>query len=107
MDQYYPPGPGTPLPGQRSGNGFAIASMVLGILSVILFCYPMIAVPSAILAIIFGMVGRRRSQWGASGGGMATVGLLCGLFNISVFLLGFGLFCAGVTLFGVSTMFAP
>jgi len=63
-------------------NGFAVASLVLGTLSVlgVWCCCGMGLIPS-VLAIIFGHIGRgqiRRTPGAYEGGGMALAGLICG-----------------------------
>jgi len=68
-------------------KGLSIASMVLGIISVVLFCFWYLALPCAILAIIFGVLGRKQG-----GKGMATAGLVLGIIAIAIALLAvFGL----------------
>lgn len=74
-------------PVRPPGNGLAVASLVLGIVAVVLFCIWYIALPSAILAIIFGVVGRGRARLGATGGGMATAGLILGCVAIGIVIL--------------------
>jgi hypothetical protein len=61
----------------------AIASMVLGIISLpLMFGYCMGA-PCAILAIIFGHTARARARRGLGGGeGMALAGLICGYVGL-------------------------
>ncbi len=59
------------------GKGFAIASLVLGIVS--FFCFAIIAGP---LAIIFGAIARNKGQ-----GGMATAGLICGIIGLVVYIV--------------------
>jgi hypothetical protein len=76
----------------RKTNGLAIASMVLGILGLILFVFFMI-VP--ILALIFGLVAMSQisnSGGTQSGNGMALTGTILGVVGIVLFLL---LFAAG------------
>lgn len=63
-------------------KGFSIASMVLGILSVVILCYWPIAIICSILAIIFGVIGRKKA-----GKGMATAGLVLGIVSICLFVL--------------------
>ena len=70
----YPAGP-------RPGKGFAVAGMVLGIVSLVVFCFPYLSIPCAILGIIFGAVGRGRAAQ-AGGGGMAMAGIVCGVITI-------------------------
>jgi len=78
----------------------AIAALILGIVSLGLFCIWYVALPCAILAIIFGIIGRNRAKAGASGGGMATAGLVCGVIAVGVAILMIGLVCAGISMFG-------
>jgi hypothetical protein len=67
---------------QRESTGMAIASLVLGIVSVCIFCFWYVSVPCAILAIIFGAV-----QSSREGKGMATAGIVLGIVSISLLLL--------------------
>jgi hypothetical protein len=82
-------------PARPPGNGMAVASLVLGIVSIVLFCIWYIGLPSAILAIVFGVVGRGRAKIGAGGGGMATAGLILGCVSIGIIVL----FVAGALAF--------
>jgi hypothetical protein len=71
---------GTPLPyGTPSGrarNGFGVASLVLGISS--LLCLFAFVVPP-VLAVVFGFVGRARAKRGeATNGGLALAGIITG-----------------------------
>lgn len=63
-------------------KGLSIASMVLGIISVALFCIWYLSIPCAILAIIFGVIGRKKG-----GKGMAKAGLILGIVAIALVLL--------------------
>ncbi len=56
-------------------NGSAIASLILGITSVVV---PFLGFLAAPFAIIFGIAGRRRAREGARQGGLATAGLTLG-----------------------------
>jgi hypothetical protein len=75
-----PPLYGAPLPygvpGAGRRNGLGIASLVLGIASV--FCLFGLVVP-AVLAIVFGLIGRGRAKrQEATNGGMALWGVITG-----------------------------
>ena len=77
---YYPPAV-TP---RQPGDGMAVASLVLGIISVVLCCVWFFSLPCAIIGLILGIVAKARGT-----GGMAVAGLIlsvCGL-GLSVFLL--------------------
>ncbi|MFJ5710920.1 DUF4190 domain-containing protein [Streptomyces sp. NPDC093105] len=80
----YPPAhpmPYGPVPGQN--NGMGTAGMVLGIIGTCLFWF--YGVPSivlGILALIFGILGRKRANRGeASNGGAATAGIVLGVIS--------------------------
>ncbi len=78
----YPPNSGYSL-GPLRGNGPAIASLVLGILG----CVPVL---TGMLAIVFGIVGIRKTRDPAVGGkGLAIAGLILGILSI-VGWVGFG-----------------
>lgn len=72
-------------PVKAENKGFNVTSMVLGIVSAVLFCVYWISIPCAILAIIFSVVG-----WKRSGHGMGIAGLIIGIVVISLWVLFFG-----------------
>lgn len=63
-------------------EGFSIASMVLGIISLVFFCLWFISIPCGILAIIFGA----KSLNGPKKG-MATAGLVTGIVALSILVI--------------------
>ncbi|KOV25466.1 DUF4190 domain-containing protein [Streptomyces caelestis] len=66
-------------PGTRRGNGPAIAALVLGILSVVLFWTVVGGVVLGILALVLGIVGARTARGGrAPHGTMSIVGAVLG-----------------------------
>jgi hypothetical protein len=67
---------------QPEGTGMAVASLVLGILSVVLFCVWYLGVPMAILAIIFGTLNKSKD-----GKSMATAGIVLGIVSLALFLV--------------------
>ena len=70
---------------ERPGTGLAVASMVLGIVSLFTRCIPPLAILLGVLAVVFGLVGSKQHK------GMAITGLICGslhfIFWIGVFLV--------------------
>lgn len=70
---------------QEPKSGFAIASLVLGILALILFC-SFINIPLAILSIVFGAIalGRRTRK------GMAIAGLVTSIISIVLLIVLWG-----------------
>jgi hypothetical protein len=67
---------------RREGNGMAVASMVLGILAVVLFFTSLIDIVIALLAIIFAIIGLKRAKRVGAGKGMAIVGLATGIVGM-------------------------
>lgn len=64
-----------------NGKGLAIASMVLGIVGLIVF-----GLPCGILAIIFSIVSKKKAK-----SGMATAGLVLGIIDIAGWALAMAL----------------
>ena len=81
---------------EKDRKGFAIAAMVLGLVSIVLFCLWFVSIPCGILAIIFGIL-----SFSSSKKAMAITGFITGgigifiSFIIFVFLFSFG-FIAGI-----------
>ena len=74
-------------PPQPQGNGIAVAGMVLGILTVVLFFTSLIAVILGILAIIFSIIGIRKAARVGKGKGMAIAGLVTGIIGTVLAIL--------------------
>ena len=77
-----PPSYGYPQPPPRQSNGLAIASLVCGIIGLLVF-----GIILGPLAIIFGSVGISRASRGASGKGMAIAGLILGVIATVVAII--------------------
>jgi len=67
----------------------AIASLVLGICSLVLFWIPWLGFLLGILAIIFGGVSTSqiRKDPGLGGRGMAVAGLVCGIIGVAIWVI--------------------
>lgn len=81
----YPSGPGYGWGGmpQPPRDGMGIASLVLGIVSVVIFCLWPVALVTGALAVIFGAISRSRASKGlASNPGQALAGLICGAVGV-------------------------
>ena len=63
-----------------SRNGFAIAGLVLGIISILSSWYPFCGLPLPILGIVMSALGRRSSSYRT----MATVGLILSIIAIVI-----------------------
>ncbi|WP_418959405.1 DUF4190 domain-containing protein [Streptomyces tritici] len=70
--------------GQQPQNGMGTASMVLGILALCLFCfYGLPSIVLGALALIFGILGRKRVQRGeANNAGQALAGIIMGSIGV-------------------------
>jgi hypothetical protein len=77
-------------------NGLAVASLVLGITSIVFSWWGLFTLLQVVLAIVFGCVGLSRANQGAGGRGPAIAGLICGCvgamiyFVIGILSLGIG-----------------
>lgn len=70
---------------QPSGDyGLSIASMVLGVISIVLYCLPGVCFLCGIISIVFGGISVAGKK---PGKGMAVAGLVCGIVGISFFIL--------------------
>lgn len=76
-----------PPPVKKDGNGFAIASLVLGILSIPLLCCCALSIISAVLSIVFAFVARSKAGKMPT---MAKVGMILAIIVIvfAVFFIG-------------------
>ena len=76
---------------KKDKKGFAIASMVLGIVALVLFCVWYLSIPCGILAIIFGILSLK-----STGKGMAIAGLITGGIGLAIaFIIFMALFTFG------------
>jgi hypothetical protein len=103
------PDPAYPVPGypapygtqgwQQPANGMGVAAMVLGILSVCLFClYGVVAIVLGVLALIFGILGKKRAERGeATNRGQAKAGIILGSIGIAIGIIVIGLIAWGIT----------
>lgn len=58
-------------------KGFNVTALVLGIISIICFCWWYVAIPSGIIAIIFSIAGKNDA-----GRGMGVAGLVLGIIGL-------------------------
>ncbi|GGY50705.1 DUF4190 domain-containing protein [Streptomyces djakartensis] len=80
-------------------NGMGIAAMVLGIVSCTLFClYGVVSLVTGILAVVFGIKGRKRADAGvATNHGQAQAGLIMGIIGIILGIAVIVLIAVGIT----------
>jgi hypothetical protein len=81
-----PPMPIVPPQAPRS-NGIAVASLVCGILAVLLFFTIVFPIILGILAVIFGAIGIGNANKGAGSKGLAVAGLVCGVVGIAAMIV--------------------
>ena len=77
--------------GPASGNGPATAALVLGLVAVVIAWIPVIVVAGvvlAVLAIVFGVRGLRRSRATGTGKGRALTGLVTGALGLVLSVVG-------------------
>lgn len=75
----------------KNKKGICVAALVLGIVSLVLFCAWYIALPCGILAIIFGVQGMKTVNRGMAIGGLVTgaIGLLISMIIVvCIFIFG-------------------
>lgn len=78
-------------------KGLSVAAMILGIISLVFFCVWYLSIPCAIIAIVLGVLGRKKG-----GKGMATAGIVLGI--IAIILVVLILVLAGIGIGVLSTM---
>jgi hypothetical protein len=69
--------------GSGGGSGFSITALVCGIVGIVT-AWIFVGGVLGIIAIVFGILGRKRADADPSGGrrGMATAGLICGIIAV-------------------------
>jgi len=83
----------------QPSNRVATASMILGIVAICIGWMPFVValgLLAAVLALVFGIVGRRQAAAGATGAGFARTGLITGAIGLLV--------CVGGVVFSVSLL---
>ncbi len=84
--------------GQTGSNGMAVASLILGITSIVFCWWGLFTLAQVVLAIVFGVKGMRRADAGAGGKGLAQAGFICGCVGGGLYLVA-GIFTLGVGFF--------
>ena len=69
---------------QKRKNGFSIASLVLGILSLACCCFNYMPLVLGILGVVFAVVDKKTNN---TMNGMATAGMICGIVSIALSVL--------------------
>lgn len=79
------------------GKGLGIASMVLGIISLALFCLWYLTIPCAIVGIVLGGVAYSKAKQMSMSNGMAVAGIVCACIALGLALLFILLIVIGIT----------
>lgn len=85
--QLMAPTPGYYPQPQVPGKGMGIASMVLGIISLVLFCIWYLAIPCAIIGVALGGAGASKAKEVGAKNGMATAGITCSCIALGIAIL--------------------
>ena len=67
----------------QQGKGMAIASMVLGIISIPAICFWIVGLPCAIVGLILGILYNKKNEHSP----MATAGIVCSIITIALLVL--------------------
>ncbi len=85
--------------GESGGNGMAIASMVLGIVAIVLMCCnTYIGMACAVVGLILGILHVRKN----GKNGMAIAGIVCSAVAIAIAVIAIILVAVGVSMLGAS-----
>src|SRR6266540_4904403 len=81
-----PPGqPWVPQPPVQQGQpGFAVVSLVTGIVGVLTSVCWCLGLPLCVASIVFGVLGRNQAQERGYSTGMATAGLVLGIIGVAI-----------------------
>ena len=69
------------------GKGLGIASMVLGIVSLVMFCAWYLAIPCALVGCILGAVALNKAKQAGMKNGMGVAGLTCSLIALAILII--------------------
>lgn len=96
---YVEPGPyAVPVAAPAPSNTLSLISMIVGIVSAVASCLCFVSIPTGVVAVILGFVGRNqinRSGGTQRGSGMALAGILTGAFGTAIGVLFIILWLAG------------
>ena len=71
---------------QPTGGGFAVASLVLGIIGLLAWCIPIIGLPINVVGLVLGIKGRESvsSSMAKAGVTMCIIGLVLTIINAAI-----------------------
>lgn len=83
--------------GQQYGNGMGVASMVLGIIGIVIFCIWYLSLPCAIVGLILGIVSKNK----VGKNNISNAGIICSIVALGLVALLFLLALIGLTGMGL------
>lgn len=83
-------------PATVPGKGLGITGMVLGIISLVLFCILYISIPCSIVGAILSGVGLKKAKDAGMKNGMAVAGLVCSVIALGICIISWVLAAAAV-----------
>ncbi len=69
------------------GKGLGIAGMVLGIVSLALWCFIYLAIPCAIIGLILSAIGMKKAKDVGMKNGMAVAGIVCSAIALGILVI--------------------
>jgi len=66
----------------RQGNGLAVAGMILGIVSLVLFWFVFVSVPCGLVGLVLSILAMGRAKKTHTGKGMAVAGLVLSILGV-------------------------
>ena len=85
---------------KKKPQGLAIASMVLGIIGLVLFCIWYIGIPCSIIGLILGGISSSKAKAYGMKSGMAVAGIVCSCIALGLNIIGIILISAGIASLG-------
>ncbi|MGI5850458.1 MAG: DUF4190 domain-containing protein [Christensenellales bacterium] len=90
--------PVQPQPAANS-KGMSVASMVLGIVSIVFLWVLYIAIPCGVVAIILGAISSKRGK-----NGFATAGLITGIIGVALTIIVYIVLCGALVSYGANAL---
>lgn len=84
-------------PVEVPGRGLGIASLVVGIISLVMFCIFYISIPCAIAGLIMGCIGNSKAKAQGLKNGVAVGGIVCSAIGIALAIIFILLIAIGVS----------
>lgn len=83
-------------PSEIPGKGLGIASLICGIVSLVLFCIIYISIPAAIAGLITGCMAKSKAKAVRQSNGVAVAGIVCSSIGIALCLIFYAIAIVGL-----------